>query len=109
VKVTVIGEDEETEVEVGGDEDPLDLYILSDRDIHTGQCRCKVIGVYHFVDGDEIDYKIIAVDAAYKDVDSINEISDLKDTEFKSAEAEIMNWLKYYKTVDNEGVQVENP
>lgn len=109
VKITVIGESEETEVEVGGDEDPLDLYILADRDLKIGQHKCKVIGVYHFVDGDEIDYKIIAVDAAHKDAGKINEIEDLADTQFKNAPAMILNWLKYYKTVDNEGELICNP
>ena len=110
VKVSVIGESETTEVEVGGDEDPLDLYILADRHLDIGQHKCKVIGVYHFVDGDEIDYKIIAVDAEHKDVDSINEIEDLdKTADFKDAPAKILNWLKYYKSVDNEGNTLENP
>jgi len=110
VPISVIGESDKEMTEVGGDEDPIDIYLLSDRETKMGQYKCKVIGVIHFVDDGEIDYKIIAVDADYKDVDSINEVSDLKDHEaFSSAEDEIMNWLKYYKSVDNEGKALENP
>lgn len=75
-----------------------------------GQVKCKVIGVIHFVDGSEVDYKIFAVDSKYGDVDSINEISDLKNHPvFAKAEAEILNWLKFYKTVDNNGNRISNP
>lgn len=51
--------------ELGGDEDPLDIFVLSERKIPMGQVRCKVIGVIHFVDGGEIDYKIIGVDSDF--------------------------------------------
>ena len=96
-------------MEVGGDNDPLDLYILGERRLDSGQHRCKVIGVYHFVDDGEIDYKIVAVDSQHKDCAKINELEDLEGTEFADAPAKIMNWLKYYKTVDNEGALLENP
>lgn len=65
--------------------------------------------MYHFVDGDEIDYKIIAIDGAFTDVDNIKEIPDLlKYQEFQNAAREILNWLKFYKTVDNDGKKLEN-
>ena len=61
------------------------------------------------MDGDEIDYKIIAVDYAFTDVDNINEIMDLiKYQEFQNAPREILNWLKFYKTVDNDGEKIAN-
>jgi inorganic pyrophosphatase len=65
VPVAVIGSTKTEQVELGGDEDPLDIFVLSERKIPMGQVRCKVIGVIHFVDGGEIDYKVIAVDADY--------------------------------------------
>lgn len=109
VSVSIIGETNSQNVEVGGDEDPLDIFVVSERKIPMGLVRCKVIGVIHFVDGGEIDYKVIAVDADYSDVSSINEISDLKKTfSFAAAEAQILNWLKYYKTVDNDGRLIKN-
>jgi len=110
VTVQRIGEDFEEVVTIGGDRDPVDIYILSERPLPIGQCRCKVIGVIHFVDGDEIDYKIIAVDTAFSDVVNINELSDLKHTlVFSHAVDEILNWLKYYKTVDNDGNKISEP
>ena len=109
VPVSVIGESQEEMVEVGGDEDPIDIFVISDRKIPMGQIKCKVIGVIHFVDDGEIDYKVICVDADFKDIDSINEMGDLKKTSaFSTAEAEIENWLKYYKSVDNDGKRLEN-
>lgn len=104
VPVAVIGTTKTEQVELGGDEDPLDIFVLSERKIPMGQVRCKVIGVIHFVDGGEIDYKVIAVDADFQDIASINELSDLKKTfAFSAAESQIYNWLKFYKTVYNDG------
>jgi len=109
VPVSVIGESQKEMCELGGDEDPLDIFVLSERKIPMGQVRCKLIGVIHFVDGGEIDYKIIGVDADFQDIASINELADLKKTfAFSAAEAQIYNWLKYYKTVDNDGKRLAN-
>lgn len=42
-------------------------------------------------------------------METINELSDLKKTfAFSSAESQIYNWLKYYKTVDNDGKKIAN-
>jgi len=74
-----------------------------------GVVKCKVLGVIQFVDGGEMDYKIIGLDADYPNCREINEIADLKKTvSFATAEAEILNWLKYYKTVDNDGNKIKN-
>ena len=84
--VSVMGESVGQMVEVGGDGDPIDVFVLSDRKLPMGSVKCKVIGVIHFVDSGEVDYKIIAVDAEYKDIDRINELDDLKNTvDFASA------------------------
>jgi len=107
--VAVIGEKEATEMEVGGDNDPMDLYILGERVLKAGQHKCKVIGVYHFVDDGEIDYKVIAIDSQHPDAATVNELEDLEKSSFADAPAKIMNWLKYYKTVDNEGALIANP
>jgi len=111
VPISIIGEPQNQQMhEVGGDEDPLDVFVLSERKIPMGQVKVKVIGVIHFVDGGEIDYKIIAVDSQFQDISRINELSDLKKTfAFSAAEAQIYNWLKYYKTVDNAGKKIDKP
>lgn len=110
VPVSVMGDESQVEMlEVGGDEDPIDVYVLSDKTIPMGQIECKVIGVIHFVDDGEIDYKVICVDADFEGIDNINEISDLKNfSVFADSKDEIENWLKYYKSVDNQGVRLEN-
>lgn len=108
--VAVIGQPNQTkQVELGGDEDPLDIYILSERKLQMGVVKCKVLGVIQFVDGGEMDYKVIALDADFPGCKDIKELSDLKKTtSFATAEAEILNWLKYYKTVDNDGNKIKN-
>ena len=50
VPVSVIGEKKEQQVELGGDADPLDIFVLSERQIPMGLVRCKLIGVIHFVE-----------------------------------------------------------
>ena len=77
--VVVIGDDSTNKDQfIGGDEDPLDIFVLSDSHIPMGEIKCKVIGIIHFVDDGEIDYKVIGVDAQFKGCKKINELSDLK-------------------------------
>ena len=72
-----------------GDGDPLDICVLTEREIHHGDLLVKVrpIGGFRMLDGGEADDKIIAVltnDPVY----------DWKDIE--DVPAAIMNRLKHY-------------
>lgn len=62
-----------------GDGDPLDVCVLSERNIVHGNLlvRCRPIGGFRMIDGDEADDKIIAVlreDEVYKDWQDISEV-----------------------------------
>ena len=62
---------------ITGDNDPLDICVLSERSFNHGNilCEAKVIGGLRMLDGGEADDKIIAVlkgDQAYGDINDID-------------------------------------
>ena len=67
---------------ITGDNDPLDICVLSERTFNHGNilCEAKVIGGLRMLDGGEADDKIIAVlkgDQAYGDINDISEMPKL--------------------------------
>jgi inorganic pyrophosphatase len=65
--------------DVKGDEDPLDICVLSERPIDRNEVilSARVIGGLHMVDHDEADDKIISVldnDTYYADIQSVNDL-----------------------------------
>jgi inorganic pyrophosphatase len=69
-----------TGLRLKGDQDPLDICVLSDRPIHHGNLlvECIPIGGLRMVDDEEADDKIIAVlkdDAAYGAIRNIEQVS----------------------------------
>ncbi|HBX65596.1 MAG TPA: inorganic pyrophosphatase, partial [Balneolaceae bacterium] len=65
--------------DVKGDEDPLDICVLSERPIDRNEVilSARVIGGLHMVDHDEADDKIISVldnDTYYSDIQSVNDL-----------------------------------
>lgn len=76
--------------DIKGDSDPIDICILTEKDITHGDilARCKPIGGFRMIDGNEADDKIIAVlrnDAFYS---HYKEVSDLPDV--------VIDRLKHY-------------
>ncbi|NJK85755.1 MAG: inorganic pyrophosphatase [Bacteroidales bacterium] len=68
--------------EMKGDGDPLDICILTEKDITHGDIlvRCRPIGGFRMIDGDEADDKLIAVlfgDAVYGDYKDIHDVPEL--------------------------------
>lgn len=63
---------------LGGDNDPLDVFIISDHPSHPGTItECKPIGMIELLDQEEVDNKIIAVgvrDKTYNKLESIDEL-----------------------------------
>lgn len=73
-----------------GDKDPIDICILTEKEITHGDIlvRARPIGGFRMIDGDEADDKIIAVlnnDAVYGDYKDINDCPEL-----------ILDRLKHY-------------
>ncbi len=67
---------------IAGDRDPVDICVLTEKDITHGDIlvRAKPIGGFRMIDGNEADDKIIAVlnnDAVYGDYKDINDCPDL--------------------------------
>lgn len=68
--------------DIAGDGDPLDICILTEKDITHGDIlvRCRPIGGFRMLDGNEADDKIIGVlygDAVYGNYKDISDVPDL--------------------------------
>lgn len=61
-----------------GDEDPIDICVLTDRAISHGDVLVEAIpiGGFRLIDGDEVDDKIVAVLAGDSSYEHIDDISD---------------------------------
>ncbi len=67
---------------INGDSDPIDICILTEKEITHGDIlvRCRPIGGFRMIDGNEADDKIIGVlynDAVYGDYKDINDVPEL--------------------------------
>lgn len=67
---------------ITGDSDPIDICILTEKEITHGDIlvRCRPIGGFRMIDGNEADDKIIGVlygDAVYGDYKDINDVPEL--------------------------------
>jgi inorganic pyrophosphatase len=68
--------------DITGDRDPLDICVLTEKDITHGDIlvRARPIGGFRMIDGNEADDKIVAVldnDAVYSGYRDINDCPDL--------------------------------
>ena len=90
---------------IEGDQDPLDICVLSERGFnHTNiLCEAKVIGGFRMLDGGEADDKIIAVlkgDQAYGDINDISEMP-------KMVIDRVRHFFLTYKDLDGVAKNVE--
>ncbi|WP_282035715.1 inorganic pyrophosphatase [Saccharicrinis aurantiacus] len=74
--------------EIFGDQDPLDILMLTEKEIPHGDIIAQVIpiGGFRMIDGDEADDKIVSVlkeDVMYGNVKDISELPDLVITRLK--------------------------
>lgn len=76
-------------MDIVGDEDPIDICVLTERDVTHGNIlvRAKVIGGFRMIDGGEADDKIIAV-LSNDEIYTWSDISECSDA--------IINRLKHY-------------
>lgn len=91
--------------DIVGDNDPLDICVLTERAFNHGNilCEAKVIGGFRMLDGGEADDKIIAVlkgDQAYGDVNDISEMP-------KMVIDRIRHFFLTYKDLDGGAKNVE--
>lgn len=90
---------------IGGDQDPLDICVLTERNFEQGGIlmEAKVIGGFRMIDGGEADDKIIAVlkgDQAYGDV---NDIKDMP----KMVIDRVRHFFLTYKDLDGGAKNIE--
>ena len=91
--------------DITGDNDPLDICVLSERNFLHGNilCEAKVIGGLRMIDGGEADDKIIAVlkgDQAYGDINDISEMP-------KMVIDRVRHFFLTYKDLDGGAKNVE--
>ncbi len=90
IEVAAICNEELGRTDIIGDGDPLDICVLTEKNIVHGDIlvRAKPIGGFRMIDGNEADDKIIAVldsDAVYGEYSDISEIPEL-----------VINRLRHY-------------
>lgn len=84
----------------GGDNDPVDVLDISEAPVKRGDIQTvRVIGALALVDGDEIDWKVIAVNSADHRWAEIRDISQL---EFQRPGLvdDIRYWYRVYKVAE---------
>lgn len=97
----------------GGDNDPLDVFLLGERVERGSIVPARVIGIIRMLDRGEQDDKLIAVPADdwHYDIDTIDSLNE----QFPGITDLLVSWLLHYKGagwvefqgVDNEEVAVE--
>ena len=85
------------EVNCKGDNDPVDVVEISSKAIPMGAVvKVKVLGALAMIDDGELDWKLIAIDAADPAAAKMNDIGDVP----KEVVDGIREWFRWYKTPD---------
>ncbi|CAH0485186.1 unnamed protein product [Peronospora farinosa] len=80
-----------------GDNDPLDVIEIGAKQLPMGSVNpVKILGSLELVDQGEVDHKILVISLSDKDVDKINNVSDLQSVKPGVLDA-LVDWLKKYK------------
>jgi len=88
----------------GGDNDPLDVMEIGGSPIPMGSVvGIKVLGSLELIDEGETDHKIIAIQTTDPDAKYINDMETLEHVK-PGITADLIDWLKMYKTADGKGV-----
>lgn len=104
-KVAAFANEKTNRTDILGDNDPLDICVLSERGfLHNNiLCEAKVIGGFRMLDGGEADDKIIAVlkgDQAYGEMEDITEMP-------KMVIDRVRHFFLTYKDLDGGAKNVE--
>lgn len=104
-KIAAYANEKTGRTDIVGDQDPLDICVLSERSFnHNGLlCEAKVIGGFRMIDGGEADDKIIAVlkgDQAYGAIEDIHEMP-------KMVVDRVRHFFLTYKDLDGGAKNVE--
>lgn len=85
---------------VKGDNDPVDVVEIGAAQLEEGGVYpVKVLGVYAMIDDGELDWKVIAINAADPKAELVNDVEDVE-REFPGELEKIRVWFRDYKTPD---------
>ena len=87
----------DVELEVAGDNDPVDVVDIGDTDCEVGGIYAsKVICCLAMVDDGELDWKMITINSAHPLFDAVNTVDDAE-REFPGEIRRIREWFRDYK------------
>lgn len=104
-KIAAFANEKTGRTDIVGDQDPLDICVLSERSFNHNNilCEAKVIGGFRMIDGGEADDKIVAVlkgDQAYGHFEDISEMP-------KMVIDRVRHFFLTYKDLDGGAKNVE--
>ena len=89
---------------LGGDNDPLDVIVLTGEPVLTGTVlKARVVGCLKMIDDKGQDEKILAVPVYDPRYNERNKLSDIK----KHVLKEIEHFFKIYKELENKSVEID--
>jgi len=95
------------DAEVGGafgDDDPVDVVEIGASSLAMGSFTpVKVLGCLSMIDDGELDWKVIALNAADEHAASINDVGDIEKF-YPGTVSGIREWFRWYKTPDDKPV-----
>lgn len=90
------------------DGDPLDVLVLGSDPLFPGcVVEARPIGLLKMIDGNEADYKILAVQTKNPRFENIKDISDIKSVHEHSLK-EISHFFSAYKELEGKKVKIQN-
>jgi len=87
-----------------GDDDPVDVVEIGAASLEMGSFTpVKVLGCLSMIDDGELDWKVIALNAADEHADAINDVDDIEKF-YPGTVSGIREWFRWYKTPDDKPV-----
>merc|ERR1711988_1065175 len=87
-----------------GDNDPVDVVEIGSASLAMGSFTpVKVLGCLSMIDDGELDWKVIAINAADEHADKINDVEDIE-AYYPGTVSGIREWFRWYKTPDGKPV-----
>jgi len=87
-----------------GDNDPIDVVEIGTASLPMGSFTpVKVLGCLSMIDDGELDWKVIAINAADEHASAINDVGDIEKF-YPGTVSGIREWFRWYKTPDGKPV-----
>ena len=87
-----------------GDDDPVDVVEIGAASLPMGSVTpVKALGVLSMIDDGELDWKVIAINAADPHAADINDVEDIEKF-YPGTVSGIREWFRWYKTPDDKPV-----